>query len=265
MAWDIGNDLVAVGIWAERDRLPPPSERGRPGLFELRRIGTGEVLLAHDCELKPHIKCEFQSALASAIPPGTAWRTGGSPPPPTLRILHRTKPRRREVILESRVQGRWQPLSWLQVSVWNEPERRRYHWHAYDSLGDEAMLAFEVRARGGNCPNTLVRVFRMPLEDVKWPRRPARALDLLSRQARLDERFEHWLTIADLGPLPPARLMEALEAAEREEQYTEGAEWYRQTLRTVTVPERQRLGEAVKKNENLYFIRRLVESGHSAH
>ncbi len=36
LAWDMAKDVVAVGIWAERDE-PPAAGAANPGFFELRR------------------------------------------------------------------------------------------------------------------------------------------------------------------------------------------------------------------------------------
>jgi hypothetical protein len=261
LAWDMAKDLVAIGIWAQRADPPAPGSAAAPGFFELRRISNGDVLAAHDCEFGGAVPCQYQTALARSIPGGTVWQTSGGRPPASLRITHSSDRDLRQVALETRGrrgQGGWQRLLWLQVMATNEQERRRYRWSIYDLRDGEAFMAFTVRARGGNCPNSLIRVLRVPERDIADPARAGRQIDLLAGAARLDERFEHWRTIAELGPLPPERLMEALEAAEREEQYAFGARWFREATAALPPERASRLAALVKENQSLYWTRRLL-------
>jgi hypothetical protein len=258
LAWDMAKDVVAVGIWAERDEPPAPGT-ANPGFFELRRISTGEMLAAHDCEFGGVVPCQYQAALAKGIPPGTVWRVAGGRPPASLRIKHTASRDLRQVALETRGPRGWQRLLWLQVMATNEQERRRYLWSVYDLRDGEAFMAFAVRARGGNCPNSLVRVLRVPQADIVDPGRAGRQIDLLARPARLDERFEHWRTIAELGPLPPERLMEALEAAEREEQYAFGAKWWSEATPRLPAGELSRLVDSVARSDTLFWTRPLLK------
>lgn len=259
LAWSFDQDLVVVGMWSERSRLPPP--RGvAPDVLELRRLSTGEPLVGHDCRNQPTpAKCTYDVVLASAIPPRTTWRTKGTPPPRTLTIKHSESKTLREISLDARAgRGKSRRLLWLQVMNANEQERRRYEWNRFDVAGDEALMAFSVPGRGGNCPNSTLRVLRVPLADIADPGRPGRQATLLGRPARFDERFEHWRTVADLGPIPPNRLVEAMEAAEREEQFAFGAQWYRETTRGMPAEQLKPLAAAVKANQGLYFIRPLL-------
>ncbi len=126
-------------------------------------------------------------------------------------------------------------------------------------------MAFAVRARGGNCPNSLVRVLRVPQADIVNPGRAGRRINLLARSARLDERFEHWRTIAELGPLPPERLMEALEAAEREEQYAFGARWWSEATKRLPAGRLSQLVDSVARSEALFWTRPLLKPAIPSH
>jgi hypothetical protein len=258
LAWDMTTDVVVVGTWAERAEPPAPGSVP-PGFFELRRISTGELLAAHDCQFGPVVPCEYQTALGKAIPAGTTWHHATGAPPRNLRIKHRVGRDRREISLEARGRRGWQRLLWLQVMATNEQERRQYRWSAYDLRDGEAFMAFDVRARGGNCPNNLVRVVRVPQADIVDPDRPGRQIDLLAGPARLDERFEHWRTIAELGPLPPERIMEALEAAEREEQYAFGAKWWNEATKRLPPERLSRLIDSVARSDVLFWTRPLLQ------
>jgi hypothetical protein len=53
-------------------------------------------------------------------------------------------------------------------------------------------------------------------------------------------------------------LLEAMEAAEREEQYAFGVRWFREATAQLGPAERQRLTEAVKASQSLYWTRSLL-------
>lgn len=260
LAWDLAKDLLVVGFWTELDVPPPPSRP--PAGFELRRLSTGEVLGAHECAFSPQTPCQFEAGLAKLIPAGASWRraAGAARPPARLRITHSKGRDLREVSLESRVRGRWQRVWWLQVMGGKDPEQRQYSWALLDRRDKEAVLGFFVRARGGNCSYSLARMLRIPAADLDAPGRAGRQRELLARPPRLDERHEYWRTIAELGPIPPERLLEALEAAERDEQYAEGAGWWKQTTMSLTPQQLKPLSQAVARSEYLHWTRPLIRT-----
>src|SRR5439155_26953603 len=118
--------------------------------------------------------------------------------------------------LGTRTRGGARWLLWLHVMGAGEvaQERRSYALGPFDVEADEALVGVEMRARGGNCPYTTARVLRLPRADLDDPRRAGRQATLLAGPPRKDQPFEHWRTIAELGPLPVDRLLEALTAAE---------------------------------------------------
>ena len=130
-------------------------------------------------------------------------------------------------------------------------ERRIATSGGSDLRDGEAMLAVEVSARGGNCSYTFVRVYRVPEADLREPRRKGRQAEMLKRPARKDDPFEYWRTVADLGPLPPERLLEAMEAAGHDAQPTFAARWWREATRKLPRRRVAELAEAVKKSPAL--------------
>jgi hypothetical protein len=253
VAWDLSRDLAVVGFWPELER--PPAKQAPRG-FELRRISTGEQVANHDCQDKPG-PCAYEAAFAKALPAGIRWRTQGKPPPRNLRIRPTSDRERREVSLEARAGRSWRRVLWLQVIAASDQEWRDYVWSQYDTDGRDALLAFEVRARTGACSYTSVRALRAPLADLADPARKGRQPALMASPRR-DELFEHWRTIAELGAIPPDRLLEALQAAENEGQMTFGAQWWREAIRSMTPAQRERLTAAAKKDELLYHTRKLL-------
>jgi hypothetical protein len=253
LAWDFDADLVVLQTWAERDRAPGP--RVPPIGFELRRLSTGEELGARDCRLDPVISpCEFRVALGKLLPATAKWRQQGRALPRGLRVRAAGGAALRETALETRAAGGWRRLLWLSVTAAKDPERLQHTLKLYDEQGTDALLGFEVYLQGGNCPRTVVQALRVPRADLADPARAGRQAALMVRP-RLDERFEHWRTIADLGPIPPGRLVEAMEAAEREDHSAFGVEWWRRDTRKLPPAEVEALAGKVRKSEGLYWTR----------
>jgi hypothetical protein len=160
----------------------------------------------------------------------------------------------RETALETRGARGWRRLLWLSVTPAKDQERVDHALKLYDEEGSEALLGLEIHLQGGNCPRTLVQVLRVPRADLADPTRAGRQAQLMARP-RLDERFEHWRTIAELGPIPAERLVEALEAAERDDQSDFGVQWWRRDTALLTPAQRDALAARVKRSEGLYWTR----------
>lgn len=252
LAWDFDADLVVLQIWAGRER--PPAAGVPPTGFELRRLSTGEELGARDCRLGPPVACEFRAALAHLLPASAKWRQQGMALPRRLRVRESTPAGLRESALETRGAKGRRRLLWLSVTAAADAERLAYALKLYDEQGTDALLGFEIRLRGGNCARTAVRALRVARADLDDPGRAGRQAALMARP-RLDERFEHWRTVADLGPIPPAHLVQALEAAERDDHSAFGVTWWRQNTRDLPPAQVEALVKKVKASETLYWTR----------
>jgi hypothetical protein len=253
VAWDLGADLVVLQTWADRHRAPPASVP--PIGFELRRLSTGEELGGRDCRLAPVITpCRFEAALGPLLPATARWRQRGRALPGGLRVRAKRGAALRETALETRGARGWQRLLWLSVTPAKDQERVDHALKLYDEEGSDALLGLEIHLQGGNCPRTLVQVLRVPRADLADPARAGRQAALMARP-RLDERFEHWRTIAELGPIPPEKLVEALEAAERDDQPDFGVQWWRRDTRGLAQAQLDALFAQVKRSEGLYWTR----------
>jgi hypothetical protein len=257
-AWDLSRDVVVVAIWPGRDRPPPNVEKPPPNAFELRRISTGERLAQHDCGNQP--ACSYEALLAKDLPPGTRLgRRTQSFFDGVLNVADVHQDDRYEVALETktRTHPAWQRVLWTAVlpAAAGPPQGRRAHFDNMDFRDGEAMVAFQVTAREGDCRQTFVRAFRMPRSDLERPDRAGRQAELLARPPRKDAPFEHWRTIAELGPLPTARLIEAMEAAEHAGQVDFAVRWWVTATHRLPRKEVAPLAQAVKTNSALAATR----------
>jgi hypothetical protein len=241
LAWDARADLYLLASWHDRDRPPPVSAAVTPNWYELRRISTGAQVAAHNCAdgdsavgaasvTRP---CEWRTALAAALPRDFGAR--GEPfGAGRLRLRSLPMGADSELALEGRGRRGWRRLLWLEYRP-RSPERVRTSITVAERAAGDVVLGLEAFARGGNCTNTTVRMLRLPLEDLEDPARPGRQRRLL---APLDEDapFERWQTAADLGPLPPERLIPALVAAERAAHLDIGVRWWKLATAALDPP-----------------------------
>jgi hypothetical protein len=192
LGWDLGRDLVIVGQWAERGR-PPPGSVPPPQSFELRRLSTGSRV-GDAADRGPPVRSD--RALAAR-----------------LRVSQRRRGTFTEVALEVRTRAGWRWLLWYHVMSRGEAaqEKRVYRLGPVAAAGELAMISVEMSAHGGNCSYSDTRALLVRLADLDDPRRPGRQAWLLAH-VRRDHPFEHWLTIAALGPVPPDRVPEARQA-----------------------------------------------------
>lgn len=247
VGWDLGKDLVAVAVWAERGE---PPQNGAAGGFELRRISTGEVLRKHDCGQQRARACRYRDAFAVD---GVAWQTRGQPGlARRLRFAETRTKEGLEVALEARTRAGWRRLLWVQVMGEGEAaqERQRYRWGALDRGGGATLISFEMRASGGNCPYTVARALLVPEADLADPARAERQAALLASPRR-DHPFEHWRTVAELGPLPAGRLLEAMEAAEADAQVDFAVRWWRANTGGLPAAQVAHLAALMKKSPGL--------------
>lgn len=268
VGWDARNDVVVVAIWTERDRPPSSRRAPPPEQYELRRLSTGRGLATHQCPapaadgaaVGPGL-CDWQTAFAKVVPGlALAGRRGPGLKRGLVRVRTVKLPRgSQEFVLESPGPGGWRPITWLDFIAEDYPERRRYQLLASERVGDEVVLALEYLSRGANCDHTVVQTLRLLERDLRQPLHPERRARLLSRM-REDRPFGAWRTIAAFGPLPPERLIEALEVAETVGQPQMGARWWRDGTAPLPPDRRAALALELAKRQSLPRTRELLSA-----
>jgi hypothetical protein len=263
VAWDARADVVVVAIWMERDKVPAPGASARPDQYELRRLSTGRGLASHSCPdpageavTRDQPACDWQTAFSRSIPGGAAWgRRGPALPAGRVRV-RATRPdaATQEFALEARGPRGWRRVLWLDRVAEGYPERRRYDIETSERTGGQVVLALRYHSRGGNCSHTAVQVFALDGRDLDDPTHPGRHARLVSR-VREDRPFGHWRSVAELGPLPPARLIEAMEVAETAGQPALGVAWWRAATAGMPAVERQALERSLRSHPGLHRVR----------
>jgi hypothetical protein len=232
VAWDLRDDMAVVAQYGGRDRLPPRGATARPEVYALRRISTGERVAQQECTEQG--ACDYREAFSHS-PDG--WQAPASHGPPPVRVRRRLVDKRQEFSLEVPGKGGWRHLAWLDF-VAADAGQRLYSVvaHARDGNTDDVVVALQYHARGGGCSRTVAQVLRFPARDLADPRNPARQRTLLAN-VRQDALLPHWRTVAELGPLPPNRLLDVLELAEGAGYPAWGARWWREA--TTSLPAAQ--------------------------
>ena len=280
LTWDAAVDAAVVAIWTGPDRPPRPLSRaGRapsqsldsavtfhllPEQYELRAISTGRVLANIYCEPEggkaatPDV-CDWQGAFAKHLP-AAHWGRGGPPVQPgMLRVRASRSPQgRQDFALEGRTDRSWKRVLWLDAMAKGNPERRRYRLGESQRIGGNLILALEQHSIGGNCAHTRVQVLALPEQDVADPGRPGRHARLLAA-TREDMTFAYWRTVAELGPLPTSRLLDAMEAAEVAGEPSLAARWWRSSIAGVPPAQRAALEVALRARPGLLRTRDVLE------
>jgi hypothetical protein len=275
VAWDPVTDVVVVASWIERERVPRPGSLV-PDHYELRRISSGDGVAMYLCPGaqapagRSRPPCDWRAGLAAQLPPGVRWdRTGPPLPGGRLRVRATATPGTEEYALEARGPRGWQRLSWLDFISRDYPERRRYRIGSSGNSGNSGksgskdgtvVVAVEYHSRGGNCAHTSVQLFSLRQEDLDDPRNPGRRARLLS-QVRTDVPIGYWRTVAELGPLPPERLIQALESADTAWHSPLAARWWREATAGLPADSLAPLTEALRKHPGLHQTRALLGIG----
>ena len=269
VAWDPVTDLAVVASWIERERVPRAGSLV-PDHYELRRISTGDGLAMHLCPGaqapagKKRPPCDWRAGLAASLPPAARWdRTGPALPRGRLRVRATEAPGVQEYALEARGRSGWQRVSWLDFISRDYPERRQYRIGRTGSAGGvntrdgTVVVAVEYLSRGGNCNHTSVQLFSLRAEDLDDPRNPGRRARLLA-QVRTDVPIGYWRTVAELGPLPPERLIQALESADTVWHSPLAARWWREATAGLPADRLAPLTEALRRHPGLHQTRALL-------
>jgi hypothetical protein len=266
VGWDVASDLVVVSSWRERER--PPRAPLPPDRYELRRISTGEQVAHHRCPetgagSKPGREaadCDWRAAFATWLT--TEPRSPAAAPPSVLRKLRvhaGSGAEGQEFSLESRVGGSWRRVVWLDFIPRGYREHRTYEIGPFQRAADEVLIGLRYYARGGNCNQTVVQVWRLPQDDLDDPANEGRRARL-ARQVRRDGLLEHWRTLAELGPLPVDSLLEAMTAAENEGRASWGARWWQDAMKGLPVERATALSADLERHPHLTLTRDLLKS-----
>jgi hypothetical protein len=159
-----------------------------------------------------------------------------------------------EWALEARGPGGWRRVSWLDFLEGVHVERRRYGLAASERLEDERFLVVQYHSRGGNCARTMVQALRLRERDLREPGHPGRREYLLAH-VRKDNPLPHWRTTAELGPLPPERLLEVLELADGLGRWQWGARWWRESMAALPPARAQAMTAALRRHPGLHATR----------
>ena len=130
------------------------------------------------------------------------------------------------------------------------PEQRDYRITDSERAGSDVVLAIEYHAEKGNCARTRVQLLSLAEPDLADPSRPARHARLLAK-VREDTPFSHWRTVAELAPLPAARLLEAMEAAEVAGESGLAARWWQASIPGIPPAEASALQAELAKRPGL--------------
>jgi hypothetical protein len=263
VAWSAAADLHVLAGWDKQERPPPSHKQSQPQYYQLKRISTGEQLAWHRCdhptgERSDATPCAWQAAFAKQIPGGATFQpaapTAGVP---RVRVRSIQQNGVREFSLESRGPKGWQRVLYLDFVFPDYPERRRYRVAELGRTEEHVVLSLDYHASGGNCAHTAASAIRLRESDLIDPTAAERRARLLASVPPQDA-LEHWRTLAELAPLPADRLLEALEAAEREGQAAWGARWWREAGSALAPEALGRLRDELEKRPGLQSTRRLL-------
>jgi hypothetical protein len=261
VAWDVARDLVVVSSWRGRER--PPRAALPPDRYELRRMSTGEQVTLYRCpetSSPPVAACDWRAAFAKWLP--SAPRTPAAAPPGALRALRvhaGSNAEGQEFALESRTGGVWRRVLWLDFIPRGYREHRRYDFGPFERAAAEVLFAVRYHARGGNCNQTVVQVWRVPQQDLEDPGNAGRRARLAA-QVRQDAVLEHWRTLSELGPLPADTLLQALTAAENEGRSAWGARWWREAIKDLPAERVTALSADLERHPHLTSTRDLLRA-----
>jgi hypothetical protein len=236
VAWDAATDLVVVATWKGRER-PPASGKLAPDRYELRRMSTGEQVALHLCSGPPPAggpagpgSCDWRPIFARWLPEGpSGGRAGEQASGLAVRVRRQVSDAAQEFALEARGKSGWRRVSWLDFIPRGYREQRRYSLGPSARSGDDVLLTVQYHSTGGNCNQTVVQILRLRQVDLDNPSNESRRA-YMQANVRQDAALEHWRTLAELGPLPPERLLEALSLAENEGYWHWGARWWREAV-----------------------------------
>jgi hypothetical protein len=266
VAWDASADLFVMAGWDNRDRPPPAKALLPPQYYQLRRISTGEQIAWHRCDRDPpsaKAPCAWEPAFAKQVPAGTTWQRGEALPTSRVRVRAAETRGVREFSLEARADKGWRRVLYLDFIFPDYTERRRYSVTSLEKAGSDVLLALEYHATGGRCSHSAVRTLRLRETDLTDPTSAERRLRLLASVPG-EGAIAHWRTVAEMGPLPPERLAEALEAAEAEGQPAWGVRWWEEATAGLPEDRRASLAASLEKRPGLTATRALLARPRSA-
>jgi hypothetical protein len=255
VAWDAATDLAVVATWKGTER-PPTAPRAQPAWYGLRRISTGEQVSLHRC---PEGEvCDWKMAFAKWLPSEPrGGRTGDRATGVALRVRRELTSAAQEFALEVRGKVGWRRVLWLDFIPRGYREHRRYSFGPSAIAGSDVLLAVQYHSRGGNCNQTVVQVVRLRQADLADPTNASRREHMLAH-VRQDAPLEHWRTLAELGPLPPDRLLEALSLAENEGRWAWGAKWWRESIARMPPAQVESVTAALQRHPSLASTRELL-------
>jgi hypothetical protein len=270
LVWDGASDLAVVASWKGIER-PPESLKAVPHAYELRRISTGEQVARERCseledgasqpESSP-ASCDWKLAFARLVPPTARWsRPGkGVAAGNRLRVRRHLTATAQEFALEARSKTAWRRVLWLDFISRGYREHRRYWVGPSMRLAEDVVLAVQFHSTGGNCNQTVVQILRLRQADIDDPKNRGRQAHMLTT-IRQDAALEHWRTVAELGPLPPGRLLEALSLAENEGYWEWGAQWWRAAIARLPANQVASLTDAILRDPTLASTREILGLG----
>ena len=287
MTWDARADAAVVAIWTGRDRAPQPIRSSRetrsdpssgerskfkppPEQYELRRISTGSVLANLDCQVGAGgagsrkvgaPSCDWRTAFAKELRGAPDGASRGRPfPSGMVRVRSTRSPQGgRHFALEAMRRGSWRRVLWLGASAQGNPERRFYRVAGAEQVEGDVIVTVEYQAAKGNCPYTRVQMLSIPEQDFANPSLPDRHPRLLAR-VREDTPFGYWRTVAELGPLPAGRLLDAMETAEVAGEFSLAAQWWKASITGLEPDNVATLKAKLVANPGLGMTRAALES-----
>jgi hypothetical protein len=273
--WDVAADLAVIAIWNERERPPEASPRSpAPDQYLLRRISTGRGLADHLCAAeapnqteatKAPTKCDWGAAFKDSLPSTIQWREPGRVlSTGRIRVRNRRSPTGdSEYSLEALSRRGWQRVLWLDFVASGYTERRHYRIGPSVQLADRLAFAVEYHSRGGNCAHTAVQVLSLGVRDLEAPQNRERHARMVANP-REDRLLAHWRTAAEMGPLPPERLLEAMEAAEFGGVPALGVRWWRESIVGLSPQTVEALTAKMNRHPGFYATRKLLSDTRGA-
>ena len=268
VAWDAEADLYVVASYLERDRPPGPGARVFPNLLELRRLSTGAQVDLVNCASQPGAlrassaiePCDFRVLFGARIPRRALFKRQGTRLDPNrVAIKPFAEGPDRAFALVARAKGAsaWHRVMWLGDEVMRPPERMNIRIIDGEHWQQEVLVVIEITHQGGTCRSTEARVLRVREIDLDQPAALEHQKHLLVR-LKESSPFAEWRSAAEIAPLPPNRLVNAMVVAAEAGKPDFAAHWWTATTTGLPLDQVAALAGALRDRPELRQIVAMI-------